>query len=141
MEIDSKALLVSYHARRLDYLSQVLFIYYLTKCLKEEQTQMYGFYLCPKYADDITYVTTSLEKLEEIEKDTPPKLKSYNLQVNQSKSEKYQIPRPIPEQYLPECTTSVHLIVLNVLWSELDWIANMQTSGNKVRHQCRHKKT
>ena len=82
MEIDSKALLVSYHARRLDYLSQVLFIYYLTKCLKEEQTQMYGFYLCPKYADDITYVTTSLEKLEEIEKDTPPKLKSYNLQVS-----------------------------------------------------------
>ena len=42
---------------------------------------MYGFYLCPKYADDITYVTTSLEKLEEIEKDTRPKLKSYNIQV------------------------------------------------------------
>ena len=77
-----------------DCLSAV-FIYYLARCLKEEQTQMYGFYLCPKY--DITYVTTSLEKLDEIEKDTPPKLKSYNLQVNQSKTKKYQIPRPIPE--------------------------------------------
>ena len=51
-----------------DCLSAVLFIYYLAKCLKEEQTKMYGFYLCPKYADDITYETTSLEKLEEIEK-------------------------------------------------------------------------
>ena len=78
-------------------------------------------YLCPKYADDITYVTTSLEKLEEIEKDTPPKLKSYNLQVNQSKTEKYQIPRPIQEQYLPELDINT-----NVLWSELDWIANIQ---------------
>ena len=38
-----------------DCLSAVLFIYYLAKCLKEEQTQMYGFYLCPKYADDITW--------------------------------------------------------------------------------------
>ena len=78
---------------------------------------MYGFYLCPKYADDITYVTTSLEKLEEIEKDTPLKLKSYNLQVNQSKTEKYQIPRPIPEQYLPELDINTNK---NVLWSELD---------------------
>ena len=106
-----------------DCLSAVLFIYYLAKCLKEEQTQMYGLYLCPKYADDITYVTTSLEKLEEIEKDTPPKLKSYNLQVNQSKTEKYQIPRPIPEQYLPGLDINTNK---NVLWSELDWIANIQ---------------
>ena len=106
-----------------DCLSALLFIYYLDTCLKEEQTQMYGFYLCPKYADDITYVTTSLDKLEEIEKDTPPKLKSYNLQVNQSKTEKYQIPRPIPEQYLPELDINTNQ---NVLWSELDWIANIQ---------------
>ena len=106
-----------------DCLSAVLFIYYLAKCLKEEQNQMYGFYLCPKYADYITYVTSSLEKLEEIWKDTPPKLKSYNLQVNQSKTEKYQIPRPIPEQYLPELDINTNQ---NVLWSELDWIANIQ---------------
>ena len=66
-----------------DCLSAVLFIYYLAKCLREEQTQLHGFYLCPKYADDITYVTNSLEKIEEIERDTPPKLKSYNLQINQ----------------------------------------------------------
>ena len=84
---------------------------------------MYGFYLCPKYADDITYVTTSLEKIEEIERDTPPKLISYNLQVNQSKTEKYQIPRPIPKQYLPELDINTNQ---NVLWSELDWIANIQ---------------
>ena len=85
-----------------DCLSAVLFIYYLAKCFKGEQTQMHGFYLCPKYVDDITYVTTSLEKSEEIERYTHPKLKYYNLQVNQSKTEKYQIPIPIPEQYLPE---------------------------------------
>ena len=104
-------------------LSAVLFIYYLVKCLNKEQTQMDGFYLCSKYADDITYVTTSLEKIEEIERDTPPKLKSYNLQVNQSKTAKYKIPRPIPEQYLPEFDINTNQ---NVLWSELDWIANIQ---------------
>ena len=106
-----------------DCLSAVLFIYYLAKCLKEEQTQMYGFYLCPKYADDITYVTTSQEKLEETGKDTSPKLQSYNLQVNQSKTEKYQIPRPIPEHYLRELDINTNK---NMLWSELDWIANIQ---------------
>ena len=105
--------------------SAVLFMYYFATCLKEEQTQMYGFYiyLCPKYADDITYVTTRLEKIEEIERGTPPKLKSYNLQVNQSGTEKYQIPRPIPEHYLPELDINT---TQNVLWSELDWIANIQ---------------
>ena len=106
-----------------DWLSAVLFIYYLAKWLKEEQTKTHGLYLCSKYADDITYVTTSLEKIEEIERDTPPKLKSYNLQVNQSNTEKYQIPRPILEQYRPELGINTNQ---NVLWSELDWIVNIQ---------------
>ena len=81
-------------------------------------------YLCPKYAEDITYVTTSLEKLEEIEKDTPPKLKPYNLQVNQS------VRTRLDSQHTT-CDTRKHI-------NELE---GMQTSGNKVRHQCRHKKT
>ena len=84
---------------------------------------MHGFYLFPKYADDITYVTISLEKIVEIGRDTPPKLIFYNLQVNQSKTEKYEIPRYIPEQYLPELDINTNQ---NVLWSELDWIANIQ---------------
>ena len=58
-----------------------------------------------------------------MERDTPPKLKSYNLQVNQSKTERYLIRRPIPEQYLPELDLNTNQ---NVLWSELDWIANIQ---------------
>ncbi len=104
-----------------DCLSAVLFIYYLAKCLKEEQTQLQEFQLCPKYADDITYVTTSQAKLDEIERDTPPKLKSYNLQVNRSKTEKYQIPRPTPKPYMPELDITKNQ---SVLWSELDWVAN-----------------
>ena len=129
-----------------DCLSTVLFIYYLAKCLKEEQTQMHGFYLCPKYADDITHVTTSLEKIEEIERDTPPKLKSYNLQVNQSKTKKYQIPRPIPEnQHKSKCVMvrtgldSQHTTC--DIRKHINKLEGMQTSGNKARHQCRHKKT
>ena len=55
------------------------------------------FYIAPKYADDITFVTTSKEMINKIKETIPPQLKKYNLMVNETKTEQYQIPRPHPD--------------------------------------------
>ena len=53
-----------------DCLSAILFIYYLARCLdelkKEDDIQPDVFYIAPKYADDITFVTTSKEMINKI---------------------------------------------------------------------------
>ena len=48
------------------------------------------FYIAPKYADDITFVTTSKEMINKIKETIPPQLKKYNRMVNETKTEQYQ---------------------------------------------------
>lgn len=101
-----------------DCLSAVLFIYYLAAALTPQQPidhnyalppeleirpaclsdhnyniqkQNY-FEIAPKYADDVTWVTTAKHKIEYIKNTVPDKLKSHNLQINKAKTEEYQIP-------------------------------------------------
>ena len=48
----------------------------------------------PKYADDITYASTSEPFINIIEQTVPTKLQDFNLGVNNSKTEKYTVPDP-----------------------------------------------
>ena len=96
-----------------DCLSAILFIFYLAKALSPrrnaiEQEHNYQIMsntqvnwktvrenrttISPKYADDVTWASTSSEVVEELEVTVPPLLDDYNLQVNNSKTEKYTIP-------------------------------------------------
>ena len=47
----------------------------------------------PKYADDITYASTSQPFINNIEETVPPKLQEYNLGVNDTETEKIHCPR------------------------------------------------
>ena len=76
-------------------LSAILFIFYLAACLKKPiKTKMKGFLLKPKYADDMTLLGTSKIQIDSIKQQLPAQLSKFNLQMNQSKTEKYTIPRP-----------------------------------------------
>ena len=94
-----------------DCLSAILFIYYLARCLdelkKEDDIQPDVFYIAPKYADDITFVTTSKEITNKIKETIPPQLKKYNLMVNKTKTEQYQIPRPHPDPLRLDLTSAL----------------------------------
>ena len=109
-----------------DCLSAILFICYLAKCLdelnKEDDTHPYVFYIAPKYTDNIPFVTTSKEMINKVKETIPPQLKKYNLMVNETKIEQYQIPRPHPDP-LPLDLTSA-LDQNDIRWSALDWITN-----------------
>ena len=48
----------------------------------------------PKYADDITYISTSKPRIVNTEATIPNKLKKYNLGVNHGKTERYECPDP-----------------------------------------------
>ena len=101
-----------------DCLSAVLFIYYLSKSLSvnnnksdhnytipsEEQTRPeileehnYAMYvekevgIAPKYADDITWATTSKSKIDQVKRTVPPKLLKRNLIINDDKTEEFTI--------------------------------------------------
>ena len=86
-----------------DCLSAVLFIFYLSCALQEDpeiqRPEELKAFLEIACADDLTYATTSKEHRERIKEDTPKKLESYNLHVNQSKTEEGEAPdrRPPPE--------------------------------------------
>ena len=124
-----------------DCLSAILFIYYLARCLdelkKEDDIQPDVFYIAPKYADDITIVTTSKEMISKIKETIPPQLKKYNLMVNETKTEQYQIPRPHPDP-LPLDLNSA-LDQNDIRWSALDWITNAKqpTPVNKDWKKCK----
>ena len=64
--------------------------YYIESIKKEDDIQPDVFYIAPKYAADITFVTTSKEMINKIkETRLPPQLKKYNLMVNETKTEQY----------------------------------------------------
>ena len=105
-------------------LSAILFIFYLSKCLKRPvKTKMKDFITTPKYADDITYGGTCQMQINEIEAKVPQKLNEYDLSVNNTKTEKYVIPKPPPP---PDPIPSMKTLLKNKnakpRWSDLDWI-------------------
>ena len=57
------------------------------------------FTISPKYADDITWVTTERKTVDNIKEEVPPKLKTYNLEVNTDKTEEYEIPQKPAQPY------------------------------------------
>ena len=48
----------------------------------------------PKYADDITFASTSINTIKNIKETVPEALAKFNLQVNETKTEQYTIPDP-----------------------------------------------
>ena len=95
-----------------DCLSAILFIFYLAITLNREEPAViptehhdHTYYrpekkyltVDPKYADDITYLTTCKERNEKIEKDVPPILEERNLYVNKDKTETEEVRRGGPE--------------------------------------------
>lgn len=115
-----------------DCLSAVLFIYYLAAALTPEAPPLledhnyalpseaeirpdhlkdHKYYvlkqdhieIAPKYADDITWITTARQKIEQVKETVPSKLKAYNLQINETKTEEYNIPNKQNSTPWQEC--------------------------------------
>ena len=109
-----------------DVLSAILFIFYLAKCLRRPiRTKSRGYLVQPKYADDITYAGISKRQIDELEIKVPACLNEYDLSANESKTEKYQIPKPPPPiPPPPSMATLLKHKADKPLWSELDWLIN-----------------
>jgi exonuclease III len=85
-----------------DCLSAILFIFYLARALSKDnqttnniqtpQENTTTFTVQPKYADDITYASTSYNVISYTKAIVPEKLKMFNLQVNETKTEEYEVP-------------------------------------------------
>ena len=70
-----------------DVLSAILFILYLSKCLRLPiKTKMKGFLTTPKYADDITYAGTSKAHIDELEIKVPKKAKRIRFNSKQKQN-------------------------------------------------------
>ena len=108
-----------------DCLSAVLFIYYLSHALRQQQVDQAPLndlktILDVFYADDLTYASETTGDREEIKKDVPSKLKSYNLFVNLGKTEEGEAPDkrpPPPPPPPPDKDPGVR-----VHWSPLDYL-------------------
>ena len=115
-----------------DVLSAILFIYYLACCLgKETTTYLNKMLFAPKYADHITYATNNKRIYDELQHRTSTKLKSFNLLVNSSKTEYYQVPKPIPEPPKPSMEELLAHRDDKILWSALDWLVNYTPASPK----------
>ena len=107
-----------------DCLLAVLFIFYLANALKKNPEDQIPedlkAFLEICYADDLTYASTSQQHKEDIKQSTPSKLKTYNLLVNQDKTEEGEAPDkqppPPPPPPPPENPGD------KIIWSELDWL-------------------
>ena len=60
--------------------------------LAPSQTNCKTTTVTPKYADDITYISTDKQYIDNITESVLKQLKEFNLQINLSKTEEYQIP-------------------------------------------------
>ena len=125
-----------------DCLSAVLFIFYLAECLSEEnnltedlkfernKNKNHSYNVDPQYADDTTFGGVGeegRERLEKIEEKIPKQLAKYNLQSNESKKEKYQIPKPPPDPEPPPTWEELEAHKNDKpLWSDLDYLINFQ---------------
>ena len=109
-----------------DCLSAVLFIFYLARALKDETTPPVGIYIDPKYADDITYLTTIKELRNDIKTTTAHRLDSFNLTINNTKTEEYEVPDKTPAPAAPPPPTVKP--TGNIEWSDLDWLLPQKTT-------------
>ena len=109
-----------------DALSAILLIFYFAKYLRKPiRTKRKGFLTKPKYADDITYAGTSKNQIDELETKIPQRLYDYDLKANETKTERYQIPKPPPPPPpKPTMETLIQHKGDKPLWSELDWLTN-----------------
>ena len=85
-----------------------------------------GIYLDPKYADDITYLTTIQNLTGEIKVNTAHRLKKFNLSINETKTEDYEVPGKKPAPPPPPPPTEPPKDSID--WSELDWLLPPKTS-------------
>ena len=108
-----------------DCLSAVLFIFYLSKALTPTETPIKNehtyaintfthikwkeyiqeqnlFTISPKYADGITWASTSIEVINMIKENVPTMLQSFDLQINQNQTEEHAIPYPYKPPALNE---------------------------------------
>ena len=121
-----------------DCLSALLFIFYLSECLRHETNRIErseDLLVKPKYADDITYATKHTETTESIKKVVPEILQTHNLMINHTKTEEFVIPKPPPPSPPPP-TLDTLLAHKNdkILWSELDWLVNYTPLLLKTTH-------
>ena len=80
-----------------DCLSAVLFIFYLARSMNTENAatdpsrKKNYFEINPQYADDITWASTAKYRIDHIRETIPGKLEERILQINESKTEEYNI--------------------------------------------------
>ena len=117
-----------------DCLSAVLFIYYLSCALKEEQISLNDhnyakpihMNINPKYADDITYITDNKKTHDNREEITTKRLQEYNLGVNRTKTENYEVPENQHPEPVPPGDDGK-----KILWSDLDWLVPSKENRNR----------
>ena len=54
----------------------------------------------PKYADDLTFIRSVEHRLNQVERLIPPMLNEYDLMINRSKTEKYEISRESNDDWM-----------------------------------------
>lgn len=108
-------------------MSAILFIPYLACCsergrIHKNNENGYKPKICRRY---FTYLTNDKDAMNQIKENIPKLLKKLNLQVNESKTEHYEIPKPPPLK--PPPPTMKELLKHKndkPLWSALDWLTN-----------------
>ncbi len=93
-------------------------------------------FINPTYADDLTLAGTNEQQADETEHIMVDRLTSYNLKVNASKKEKYQILRPPPPAPPPPTIEELHKHTKNTVnWSALDWLVTYKPPTPDNPHQ------
>ena len=106
-----------------DCLSAILFILYLAKAMKKDVVEVIQYFeIEPKYADDITLVTTMKERQQAAKTTYGAKLAKFNLKENISKREEYTIPKPQPPPPPPTHKQLMKNKATKNCWSDLDWL-------------------
>ena len=106
-----------------DCLSAILFILYLAKAMKKDVVEVIQYFeIEPKYADDITLVTTMKERQQAAKTTYGAKLAKFNLKENISKREEYTIPKPQPPPPPPTHKQLMKNKTTKNCWSDLDWL-------------------
>ena len=105
-------------------------------CLKRPiHTKTKGFFIDPEYADDLTLAGTNNTQVHDTEKIMTKRLTEYNLKVNETKKEKYKVPRPPTPPPTPPTIDELLQHKENGLHrSELDWLVNYKPPEQENPH-------
>ena len=120
-----------------DCLSAILFIYYLAMCLRQPiHTKTKGFLINPSYADDLTLAGTNKPQIGDTETIIMvERLTDYDLKVNATKREDYEVPRPPPPPPPPPTAEQLLEHQQNSIYrSELDWLINYKPPEQENPH-------